>query len=96
MCREEYVHNPDNIQSIITNLKLSKAHAKGEEGGRFVGGFEGSYNQSENYWEQGSYGSWGASGASGGGRRIVQVAPQRLNLKLRASNIRNKTGWTKF
>ncbi|XP_056640802.1 integrin beta-PS isoform X1 [Diorhabda sublineata] len=86
-CLEEFVLNPDNILSVLSNLELTKAR-KGNAavGGTLVTGVEGSYNASE-HWsvhgsETGSAGGGGAAGSAGG--NIVQVAPQRLNLKLRA------------
>lgn len=86
-CPEEYVLNPDNILSVIQGLELSKAHgAVGGGGGHLVEGFEGAYNFSESWSGSGSEsGQWGGGGGAAGGRHIVQVSPQRLNLKLRAS-----------
>ncbi|XP_019867658.2 integrin beta-PS isoform X2 [Aethina tumida] len=87
-CPEEFIYNPDNLMSIVTNYELSKAHSKGGEGGgNWMSGIEGSWNYSEHTSSSGSAsGGWGG-GVGGGGMgagQIVQVAPQRMNLKLRA------------
>lgn len=87
-CPEEFILNPDNILSVVQGLALTKARKAAGGGGQMVEGFEGSYNYSESWSGSGSeYGQWGGSGGGGGGsgRQIVQVSPQRLNLKLRAS-----------
>ncbi|CAG9864043.1 unnamed protein product [Phyllotreta striolata] len=87
-CPEEFVNNPDNILSYLANAELTKARKGGfEGGGAAVTGAEGSYNYSESWWASGSehgQSHGGAAGAAAGGRNIVQVKPQRLNLKLRA------------
>lgn len=73
---------------ITKNLALTEAHAAGSggSGGRIVSGYSGYYNNSESFYEHGTghYEAGGHSGAASSGH-IVQVAPQRLNLKLRAS-----------
>ncbi|XP_050304275.1 integrin beta-PS isoform X1 [Anthonomus grandis grandis] len=83
-CKEEYIHNPDNIMSVISNVKLTRTHSKANEGGFHWGtGFEGSTNQSSKteYHGSSTY-AYTEGGGHGGG--IVQVGPQRINLKLRA------------
>lgn len=86
-CPEEYVLNPDNILSVIQGLELTKNQGVGTGGGgQFINGYEGSYNYSGSWSGSGSEsGQWGGGGGASGGRKIVQVSPQRLNLKLRAS-----------
>ncbi|XP_030754778.1 integrin beta-PS isoform X1 [Sitophilus oryzae] len=84
-CKEEFVFNPDNTMSVISNLELSKAHSKAGSGGYHWGvGYEGSWNNTESWgshiYQQGQSGG----GGGGGGGQIVQVAPQRLKLQLRA------------
>ncbi|CAH1118909.1 unnamed protein product [Phaedon cochleariae] len=84
-CREEYVLNPDNVLSVLAARALSKAgRVTGGGGGQLVGGAEGSYNHSENWSESGSLSGSAGGGAAGAAGGIVQVSPQRLNLKLRA------------
>nr|XP_023020280.1 integrin beta-PS isoform X1 [Leptinotarsa decemlineata]XP_023020284.1 integrin beta-PS isoform X1 [Leptinotarsa decemlineata] len=85
-CPEEYVLNPDNILSTIQAYELTRAR-KGSSGGggMMVGGFEGSYNHSEHWSASGSTsGQFEGSAGGGAAGQIVQVSPQRLNLKLRA------------
>lgn len=73
--------------SVLQGLELTKTHRGGAGGGGHItGGMEGSYNHSESWSGSGSEsGQWGGGGGAEGGRHIVQVSPQRLNLKLRAS-----------
>ncbi|KAJ8936075.1 hypothetical protein NQ314_012510 [Rhamnusium bicolor] len=86
-CDEKYILNPDNVLSIIQALALSKAESRIGSGGTLEQGYEGSYYNNESWSASGSF-SGGAGGSAaggyGGGRHIVQVSPQRLNLKLRA------------
>ncbi|XP_076250227.1 position-specific antigen beta subunit myospheroid isoform X1 [Rhynchophorus ferrugineus] len=85
-CRDDYVFNPDNVMTVVSNLQLSKAHSKGSSGGYHWGtGYEGSWNASESWESKGSsmY-QQGEAGQGSGGQQIVQVAPQRLKLQLRA------------
>nr|CAI5868361.1 unnamed protein product [Callosobruchus analis] len=84
-CPEEYVVNPDNIESTLMNLTLSKAHKAGIiSTGSIVDVAEGSYNQSGSWSMSGSEsGSWGGGEWGHAGGKIVQLAPQRINLKLR-------------
>ncbi|ERL93211.1 hypothetical protein D910_10507, partial [Dendroctonus ponderosae] len=81
-CKEEFTHNPDNIQSILSNLELSKAqHADANENNHWSLSHETSWNQSSSWQKKGSA-MYGYKGSKG--QQIVQVAPQRISLKLRA------------
>lgn len=74
-CAEEYVFNPDNTESIPPeyNKELSRAEGGSMSGSGSSGG-------------SGHFGSSGSSGSSGSyGESIVQIAPQRVDLKLRMS-----------
>ncbi|XP_060528890.1 integrin beta-PS isoform X2 [Cylas formicarius] len=84
LCPEEYIHNPDNIMSILSNIALSRPRARGN-GGEYQTDFEASWNNSESWEKKGSsfYGHGNANTGSSG-EKIVQIAPQRVNLKLRA------------
>ncbi|KAJ8985291.1 hypothetical protein NQ317_007078 [Molorchus minor] len=75
LCPEEYVFNPDNVLSVIENLTLS------ETGGIYAG--SGSIEESGSGTFSGSVNS-GSGGIPEVPKRIVQVSPQRLHLKLRA------------
>ncbi|KAL1492096.1 hypothetical protein ABEB36_012588 [Hypothenemus hampei] len=83
-CKEEFVHNPDNIMSLLSNLELSKAQQANTDGGYHWGiGYEGSRNQTDS-WEHRGSSSYGYGHGGDGQGQIVQVAPQRISLKLRA------------
>lgn len=71
--------------SVLSNLELSKAKHGASDGKYHLGvGFEGNYSQSES-WESKGSDIYGHNGQSQG--QVVQVAPQRISLKLRASKI---------
>ncbi|XP_066139995.1 integrin beta-PS isoform X1 [Euwallacea fornicatus] len=83
-CKEEYTLNPDNIISILSNLELSKAKQTSSQGQYYWGiGVEGNWSATENWQAKGSRMYPPTAGMSGG-HQIVQVAPQRISLKLRA------------
>ncbi|XP_018572183.1 integrin beta-PS isoform X2 [Anoplophora glabripennis] len=85
LCREKFVLNPDNILRVIENLALTRAQSVSGGGGSMVGVGTGSFEYNETWSGKGSInGSSGFSGKAAGHGRIVQVAPQRLSLKLRA------------
>ncbi|KAJ8948573.1 hypothetical protein NQ318_007577 [Aromia moschata] len=69
MCDEKFVLNPDNVMSILENLALSEVHgASGGGGGTLVGGYEGSYSESES-WSRNESSSWSAGDSAKGGFR---------------------------
>uniref|UniRef100_A0A336M8L1 Integrin beta n=2 Tax=Culicoides sonorensis TaxID=179676 RepID=A0A336M8L1_CULSO len=85
-CPEEFTWNPDNEQRIVIERALSRSSAAGisgggyEEGAYVEEGYSGSSSYQGHYHEEhGASGSYGASGH----RHIVQISPQRMNLKLR-------------
>ncbi|XP_037919074.1 integrin beta-PS isoform X1 [Hermetia illucens] len=90
-CPEAFTWNPDNEQSIYMNRLLSRAGAK-SGGGQWESGssyeYSASGSSSFSSSSRGAHGSAasgaaaGAGAASGSGS-IVQIAPQRVGLKLR-------------
>ncbi|XP_017769953.1 PREDICTED: integrin beta-PS-like isoform X2 [Nicrophorus vespilloides] len=89
-CPEEYVWNPDNVLQVLIARELSKAHAAvGSAGGTMESGWsvEGSSSHSSSgssSWSSHSHGSSSSSGGGFGESNIVQISPQKVNLKLRA------------
>ncbi|XP_023310938.1 integrin beta-PS-like isoform X2 [Anoplophora glabripennis] len=85
LCREEYVLNPISILSVTENLKLTSARSGSGGGGTMVGVGTGSFQYNETWSGKGKInGNFGSGGGAASHGRIVQVAPQRLSLKLRA------------
>lgn len=92
-CPEAFTWNPDNEQSIYMNRLLSRAGAR-SGGGQWESGssyeYSASGSSSFSSSSRGAHGSAasgaaaGAGAASGSGS-IVQIAPQRVGLKLRIS-----------
>jgi len=82
-CPEEYVWNPDNIIQVMVDKELSKAHAGGMSASASGAGYESSYSGSSHHSSSSSSSSFHSSSASGESN-IVQIAPQRVKLQLRA------------
>lgn len=88
-CPEEFTWNPDNEVRVEIERALSRSSAAGisggggyEEGAYYEEGYSGSSSyHGSHHEEHGASGSYGASGHS----HIVQISPQRMNLKLRIS-----------
>lgn len=81
-CPEEFTYNPDNVMSIVSNMALSKAHSC-TNCGESVSIAESAINRTiEEQWSASreTNTNWSESGSN----QIVQIAPQRINLKLRA------------
>lgn len=94
VCPEQYVWNPDTVQSFTINRELTRAgYAAGQAGGQMAYGSSyyanSSYSSSSSGSVSGAYGASGASGAAGGfnSNEIVQISPQRVSLKLRISKL---------
>jgi integrin beta 1 len=95
-CPEEYVVNPDNEQLIERGWGLSRGGGQSSDGGTMVSG--GSVYEEESGHSSmsgsssasgGSSMSGSSSGSSSGG--VVQITPQRVNLKLRISEFSFET-----
>lgn len=91
-CPEQFIWNPDTVQSFTINRELTRAsYAAGGAGGQMSYGSSYYANSSYSSSSSGSYsGAYGASGAAGSagsfsGSNIVQISPQRVSLKLRIS-----------
>lgn len=87
-CPEEFTWNPDNEVRVELERALSRSSAAGisgggyEQGAYYEEGFSGSSSfHGSHHEEHGASGSYGASGHG----HIVQISPQRMNLKLRIS-----------
>lgn len=86
-CPEEFTWNPDNEVRVEIERALSRSSASAESGGYEQGayyeeGYSGSSSYHERHHEE--HGVSGSYGASGHGH-IVQISPQRMNLRLRIS-----------
>ncbi|XP_023310124.1 integrin beta-PS [Anoplophora glabripennis] len=82
LCREEFSLNPDNMLSVTKNLALTRKRSASESE---VGVETGSFRHNKSWSGQGSINrNRGFSGGAAEHERVVQVAPQRLSLKLRA------------
>lgn len=79
VCREEYVWYPDNILQVIQQKELSKAHA-GAGASSSSSSWHQSSSSSSSHWSSSS-----SSSSSGHQQEIVQISPQRVNLKIRIS-----------
>ncbi|KRT85757.1 hypothetical protein AMK59_2381 [Oryctes borbonicus] len=100
ICPEEYIYNPDNIQQILMQKKLSETAASSSYQAAALSGSalsgHGSYknysqssSSSMHSYSESSYSSSHSHSHSGssysyGQSEIVQISPQRVNLKLRA------------
>lgn len=92
-CDAQYIHNPKTIQEIMMIRELSRGggSAAGMAGGQMSAGGSYYYNSSQSSSYSGSYSSSSSSSASGSSAsagsygEIVQISPQRVNLKLRIS-----------
>lgn len=92
-CNPMYIQNPKTVQEILMMRELSRGGgASAAAGGQMSA--EGSYyyNASSSSSYSGSYsasssssGAYGASGSASSAGEIVQISPQRVNLKLRIS-----------
>lgn len=89
-CPEEFVVNPDNEQIIEKGWALSRGGGQTLGGGTMVSGgsmYEEESGQSSMSGHSSASGgssmSGGSSGSASGG--VVQISPQRVNLKLRIS-----------
>ncbi|XP_037807558.1 integrin beta-PS isoform X1 [Lucilia sericata] len=94
VCPEEFIWNPDTVQSFTINRELTRAgYAAGAAGGQMSYGgsyyANSSYSSSSSGSYSGSYGASGAAGAAGSfsGSDIVQISPQRVSLKLRINEV---------
>lgn len=88
-CAEEYTLNPDSEQMIIIQEELTRSRGKSGGGGAgYEEGYEYEASQSggSSYREshRQEFGS-STSMRGSGHRRIVQISPQVMNLKLRIS-----------
>lgn len=90
--RCDAIVNPQNEMLLVENRKLSKASRSGAGAATAGGGFaEGSSSAFEHHSATSSsssgYSEQSDSGASasGGSKSVVQISPQRVNLKLRIS-----------
>lgn len=101
VCPEEFSYNPDSQLTQVTNKELSRskrmdffaagggAAAAGHEGESAAGFHQQSHSSSSGSYSSSSYDS--ASGHSSSSmswrseQEIVQIKPQRVNLKLRVS-----------
>ncbi|XP_044753352.1 integrin beta-PS isoform X2 [Coccinella septempunctata] len=83
-CPEEFTFNPNSIMSLVSNMALTKAHGKAAvAGGTMESGYSYSNSSSSSYSSSASAGeesNWSESASN----QIVQIAPQRISLKLRA------------
>ncbi|KAK9739114.1 Integrin beta epidermal growth factor like domain 1 [Popillia japonica] len=84
ICPEEYIYNPDNIQQILKQNKLSETSASSS----YQSSSSSSYQHSQ-FFNSSSSTHSSSSSQSGssygyGQSEIVQISPQRVNLKLRA------------
>lgn len=77
-CKEEFTFNPGNELEVSTNLQLFKLHSKLDEGNSTT---------LDDWTTDGA--SISGAGDPSGAQRIVQVAPQRVSLKLRARSSYN-------
>lgn len=88
VCPEEFILNPDNEQKFVLNEELTRSKVVGggvSSSGSFMEGSSsssGSMSGSSSSMS-GSSGSMSGSGSASGS--IVQISPQRVNLKLRIS-----------
>lgn len=91
-CPPEFVYSPNNSMTIIQNFELSQAGSKSREGQMAYGGsYEAgsSYSSSGSSYQSSQSGSSasmsGSSSASsqGASKSIVQISPQKIDLKLR-------------
>lgn len=91
-CPEEFTWNPDNEVRVEIERALSRSSASGVSGGGYEQGayYEEGHSGSSSYHasHQEEHGVSGSYGASGHGH-IVQISPQRMNLKLRISMSKN-------
>lgn len=98
VCPEEFIYNPDSQMTPVTNKELSRSKrmdffAGAGAGEGIAGGSAAGHSQSSS----GSYSSSSYSSSSGHSsssmswrseEEIVQIKPQRVNLKLRISEFR--------
>lgn len=87
-CDAQYVHNPQSIQEIITEEPLSRrGKAFGQVSSSGGGGGSYRYDNPRISSNSGTYNSYGSTNGSQRRmrRRIVQISPQKINLKLRIS-----------
>lgn len=88
-CKEEFTWNPDNEQKLIINRELTRAGSRNAGGQMVYGGsYEANSSHSSSFSSHSStsYGASSRASASGSSSgEIVQISPQRVNLKLRIS-----------
>ncbi|XP_030378014.1 integrin beta-PS isoform X2 [Scaptodrosophila lebanonensis] len=98
ICPEEFVWNPDTSETILINKNLTLAKsAEAWAAGQFVSGgsYQRSYHQQSSASSSSSaaygaqYGGAAAASAAAAAGEIVQIKPQRVNLKLRINQIHN-------
>lgn len=89
VCPEEYIYNPDNIQQILMQKKLSEtsssSHQSGSYGSSQSSSWSSMHSHSSSSSSSSSQHSQSGSSSSFAQSEIVQISPQRVNLKLRAS-----------
>uniref|UniRef100_A0A1I8PFU3 Integrin beta n=1 Tax=Stomoxys calcitrans TaxID=35570 RepID=A0A1I8PFU3_STOCA len=88
-CSAQYTQNPKTQQEILVNKVLSRASGRAAMGG-------GQMSAGSSYYYNSSYSSSSSAGASGSSaaassyaEEIIQISPQRVNLKLRMNEAHN-------
>uniref|UniRef100_A0A1I8PZ80 Integrin beta n=1 Tax=Stomoxys calcitrans TaxID=35570 RepID=A0A1I8PZ80_STOCA len=96
-CSAQYIQNPKTIQEILVSQELSRASggAAMMGGGQMSSGGSYYYNSSYSSSMSGSFSSSSSASAHGSSAsassygEIVQISPQRVNLKLRMNEVHN-------
>lgn len=83
VCDEEFIWYPDNEQIMFMNEELTKKRQKGS-GGMMIAGGSSSGSASGSSSASGGSSASGSGSASASGS-IHQISPQRVGLRLRAS-----------
>lgn len=89
-CHENYTINPDTEIKIEINNELTRHHISSGSSGTYIsgGGIEtggSSYSSSFGGYSESSYGSSYNKHMKSSQGQVVQVSPQKMNLKLRIS-----------